>query len=379
MDNDLRYFKATYQKIQKDMDRLIGSATPSYLRSVYDQMEQVLEPVRRQHQEFARAIRLSGNVSTYLTEISQSNEIWQNMMNQVKASSCVFEDLTYTHQSWIDRFNPMQDSIDRFQAELKMSLGDVAYRMTMAEQLFAGIDFEAMRRAIGLPEPVFARLENKIDDMALTYKKLTLSIKTLPDLTHLPIVAIPGATREIFLTGYIIDSISTPDKSDCEKDASEEQLVSEAEQETSCCIELLQDVNPALVRPYKGARDALRNKNTDRSRHIFSSLRELWSHLLRHLAPEEDVLSWVLSNDKKLLDKGKPTRKARIKYIFRSLNHTPLTDFIDQDTGALMKMLELFNHMHKLDLEMTDEELRVLMLRCDSWLTYILQIKKETK
>lgn len=379
MNKDLRYFLATYKKIQEDMNRLIRSATPSYLRSVYDQMEQVLEPVRRQDQELARAIRLSGNASTYLTEISQSNELWQDRMNQVNASACVFEDLAYTHQSWIDRFNPMQDSIERFQAELKMSLGDVAYRMTIAEQLFAGIDFESMRRAIGLPEPVFIRLENVIDKMTLAYKKLALSIKTIPDLMHLPIVTIPGATREILLTGNVINSISTAGKTENDKNDPEMKLLSEVEQETSDCVKLLQDINPNLIRPYIGAKEAFRNKSIDRVRHVLSSLRELWNHLLRQLAPDEDVLSWVPSNDKELITNGKPTRRARILFIFRSINRDPLTDFIDQDIRTILSLVEFFNRIHKLELELTDELLRALMIRSDSGLTYILQIKKEIK
>lgn len=96
--------------------------------------------------------------------------------------------------------------------------------------------------------------------------------------------------------------------------------------------------------------------------------------MLRLLAPDEHVLSGVPRNDKDLLRKERPTRRPRVPHIYRNLNYKPLTDFVDQDTCALFKRLEVFNRVHELELELTDEQLRALQLRTDSWLMYILQI-----
>jgi len=41
--------------------------------------------------------------------------------------------------------------------------------------------------------------------------------------------------------------------------------------------------------------------------------------------------------------------------------------------------VDFFNRVHELDPELTDEQLRALLLRTDSWLTYILQIWKGTR
>ena len=48
-------------------------------------------------------------------------------------------------------------------------------------------------------------------------------------------------------------------------------------------------------------------------------------------------------------------------------------------TRALVKLVEFFNRVHELEPELTDEQLRALLLRTDSWLTYILQIWKGTR
>jgi len=378
MKNDLRQFRSAYLKIQEDMERLSRALKPSYL-SIYEQMERALEPIRRQHLEVARSIKLSGLASSRLTEIVHANQRWQDLIDQTTASSRIFEDLTRTHQTWQDAIKPMQDSIAQLQAATKLSLGNVAYRLTVTERIFAGIDFEALKRTIALPEPAFLKLESVIDDVTLTYEKLADSIRTIPDVTHLPAFALPGATREVFMTGYALDAIHIPGEPGIERDSSEVQLVAEVEQETSGCIGLLQAVDPALARPYMGAHDALRSRNADRARHILSSLRELWNHLLRRLAPDEHVLGWVPRNEKELLHDGRPTRRARVLYVCRNLNHDPLTDFVIQDTRALVKLVDFFNRVHELEPELTDEQLRVLLLRTDSWLTYILQIWEGTK
>jgi len=380
MDDDLRHFRPAYLKLQEHMERLNRALKPSYL-GVYDQMERALEPIRRKHLEFSLSLKLSRLASPHLAEIVQANQRWQALIDQATASTRVFEDIKRTHQTWLDgiKLKPMQDSIAQLQAAAKLSLGNVAYRTTVSERLFAGIDFEAMRRAMALPEPAFLKFQNMIGDVTFTYEKLAASIRVLPDVTYLPAFALPGATRELFLTGYALDSIYTPNKPDSERDVSEVQLIVEAEQETSGCIGLLQTVDPVLAQPYIGAHDALRGRSADRARHVLSSLRELWNHLLRRLAPDEDVLSWAPNDDKSLLHEERPTRRARVLYVCRKVNHDPLTDFIVQDTQALVKFVELLNRVHEINLKLTDEQLRAILLRTDSWLMYILQIWEGTR
>lgn len=378
MGNDLQHFRPAYLKIQEDMERLSRALKVSYPR-FYEQIERALEPIRRQHMEMTRYIEISRLASSGLGEIVQANQRWQDLIVQATASNRLFEDLNRVHQTWLDKLLPVQDSMAHLQVAAKLSLGEVAYRLTVSERLFAGIDFEALHRAVAFPEQAFLKLENVIGHVTLAYGKLADSIRTLPDITHLPAFALPGATREVFTTGYALNVISIKDAPERERDPSEVQLIAEVEQEANGCIALLQAVDPALARPYIGARDALRGRNTDRARHILSSLRELWNHLLRRLAPDERVLAWVSKDEKELLHEGRPTRRARVLYVCRSLNHDPLTEFIVQDTRSLVKLVDFFNRVHELEPELTDEQLRALLLKTDSWLMYILQIAQEAR
>ena len=377
MSDDLKSAKSALAKLHHDMEAINKLAKPSYL-SVIEQMERTLEPIRRQHLEISRAFEMSGAMAR-IQEIVSANQHWQDLIKQATATSRIAESLSAAHQSWLDTIKPIQHDfshISQLQASAKLALCDTSLRLAATERLMAGIDFEAIRSRFQIEMPVISGLESSIAHVAASYGSLAESLREISDITRLPAFVLPGATREIYTTSFALETLRPWDERDEDEAETEIQFVAEAELETSGCIALLQQVDPGLARPYIGARDALYGNNADRARHILSSLRELWNHLLRRLAPDDLVAAWipVVSNQKDLLHEGKPTRRARVLYVCRELNNDPLTDFLMHDTRALVKMIELFNRVHELETALTDEQLRAILLRTDSWLMYILQI-----
>lgn len=378
MSHDLQQFRPACLKLQEDMERLCHVLNPSYL-NFSDQMERVLEPIRRHHLEVAHSMELAGLASSRLAEMVRANQHLQDLIAQSTVSTRIIQDIRQTHQTWLDRLKPVEDRISGLQAAVKSLLSDVTYRLTVTESLFARIDLESLRQAVELPEMGSLRVESVIGDVMLPYRKFSDTIRTLSDVTHLPTFVLPGATRELFTTGHALETIYLPNKSDTKREQLEDELVADTEQETSNCLTLLEAIHPDLTRPYIGAHEAMRDRNVDRARHVLSSLRELWNHLLHCLAPDEHVQAWLHMHRKELLHNGSPTRRARILYVCRHFNHEPLTDFIDKDTCALLEMVDLFNRVHQLKLGLTDEQLRALLLRTDSWVTYLLRISRETR
>lgn len=377
MPDNLKTAKSALAKIHQDMESINRLAKPSYL-SVIEQMERTLEPIRRQQLEISRALELSG-AAARIQEIVSANQHWQDLIKQATATSRITESLSAAHQSWLDTIKPIQhdfSQLSQLQASAKLALCDTSLRLAATERFMAGIDFEAIRGRFQIEMPVIAGLESSIAHVAASYGGLAESIREISDITRLPAFVLPGATREIYTTSFALETLRPWGDRDEDEAETEIQLVAEAELETSGCIALLQQVDPGLARPYIGARDALYGNNADRARHILSSLRELWNHLLRRLAPDDLVAAWIpgVSNQKDLLHEGKPTRRARVLYVCRELNNDPLTDFLMHDTRALVKMIELFNRVHELETALTDEQLRAILLRTDSWLMYILQI-----
>ncbi|CUR48861.1 hypothetical protein [Alloalcanivorax xenomutans] len=376
MSDDFKTAKTALAKLHQDMEAINRLARPSYL-GVIEQMERTLEPIRRQHLEVSRVLEMSG-AAARMQEIISANQHWQELIEQTTAASRIADSLA-AHQSWLERLDFVQHDfshISQLQASAKLALCDTSLQLTATERLMAGVDFEVIRNRFQIEMPVIAGLESSIAHVASSYGSLAESLREISDITRLPAFVLPGATREIYTTSFALETLRPWDERDEEEVETEIQLVAEAELETSGCIALLQQVDPGLARPYIGARDALHDKNADRARHILSSLRELWNHLLRRLAPDDLVAAWIpgVLNQKDLLHEGKPTRRARVLYVCRELNNDPLTDFLMHDTRALVKLIELFNRVHELETDLTDEQLRAILLKTDSWLMYILQI-----
>lgn len=377
MSDDFKTAKTALAKLHQDMEAINRLATPSYL-SVIEQMERTLEPIRRQQLEISCALEMSG-AAARIQEIVSANQHWQELIKQTSVTNRIAESLASTHQSWLERIKPIQhdfSNLSQLQASAKLALCDTSLQLAATERLMADIDYEAIRSRFQIEMPVISGLESSIAHVAASYGGLAESLREISDITRLPAFVLPGATREIYTTSFALETLRPWDERDEDEAETEIQLVAEAELETSGCIALLQQVDPGLARPYIGARDALHGNNADRARHILSSLRELWNHLLRRLAPDESVAVWIpgITNQKDLLHEGKPTRRARVLYVCRELNNDPLTDFLMHDTRALVKLIELFNRVHELETELTDEQLRAILLKTDSWLMYILQI-----
>ncbi|NLI07868.1 MAG: hypothetical protein GX457_12400 [Thermotogaceae bacterium] len=377
MPDNLKTAKSALAKLHQDLDAINRLAKPPYL-SVIEQMERTLEPIRRQQLEITHALEMAG-AATRIQEIVGANQHWQDLIKQATATSRIAESLSAAHQSWLDTIKPIQhdfSQLSQLQASAKLALCDTSLRLSATERLMAGIDFEAIRGRFQIEMPVISGLESSIAHVAASYGNLAESLREISDITRLPAFVLPGATREIYTTSFALETLRPWDERDEDEAETEIQFVAEAELETSGCIALLQQVDPGLARPYIGARDALYGNNADRARHILSSLRELWNHLLRRLAPDDLVAAWIpgVSNQKDLLHDGKPTRRARVLYVCRELNNEPLTDFLMHDTRALVKLIELFNRVHELETALTDEQLRAILIRTDSWLMYILQI-----
>ena len=311
MSDDLKTAKNALAKLHQDMEAINQMAKPSYL-SVIEQMERTLEPIRLQQLEISRAFEMSGAMAR-IQEIVSANQHWQELIKQTFASSRISESLAAAHRSWLDTIKPLQHDfwhLSQIQASAKLALCDTSLRLTATERLMTGIDFEAIRSRFQIEMPVISGLESSIAHVAASYGNLAESLREISDITRLPAFVLPGATREIYTTSFALETLRPWDEGDEDEAETEIQFVTEAEMETSGCIALLLQVDPGLARPYIGARDALYGNNADRARHILISLRELWNHLLRRLAPDDLVSAWIpgVPNLTDLLHDGKPTR-----------------------------------------------------------------------
>jgi hypothetical protein len=357
------------------MERLKRFAEPPFIR-FYEEMERTLKPIHQSHLDLIH--NASAHASSHLMEVARANQHLIDMAEKVRLETQFLADYHLVHPTWLDQITPDKANLAHLQALAKISLLNVSYRDTITERLFAGIDFDKIRQFLTPPLPVIAQLESVCANLTSSYEHLATSIGSLPELVELPSYVIPGASREVFTTGRALHKICIAKESELD-DNDEALIVAEVEQETSLCLPLLEKINPGFVKLYLGARGALKEGNEDRARHILVSLRELWSHLLRTLAPDNMVNTWLPEKSDEYLREGRPTRKARILYICRDVNHKPLSDFLVDDVRALVSLLGFFNLVHKLEPGLSDDQLKALMLLTDSRLMFILQIAEGSR
>ena len=137
---------------------------------------------------------------------------------------------------------------------------------------------------------------------------------------------------------------------------------------------LLSEVNSELIVPLQGARLSLNSTNPDRVRHFATSLRELFTHVLHTLAPDSEIKSW--SNSPEHFDKGKPTRRARLLYICRTLNQDEFSDFVEKDIATVLAFLQLFQKgTHEVVAQYSDLQLKIMLLRMESAIRFLLEIR----
>ncbi len=207
------------------------------------------------------------------------------------------------------------------------------------------------------------------------FASMTRGIESIHAVSELTAFAIPAVSRELLLANYVVESVSVHEES--AEDAQERRHLEEVETDVESVSELLRLVDPDLVNPYQGIKDALKGHGADKTRHVLTSGRELWLHLLRRLAPDREVTQWAKGRDDNLMHNGKPTRRARVLYICRRIDEKPLTGFVEADATAFTEHVNLFNRLHELRSGFSDRQLRATVLRTDSWLDFIIRIWKD--
>jgi hypothetical protein len=104
------------------------------------------------------------------------------------------------------------------------------------------------------------------------------------------------------------------------------------------------------------------------------SFRELSTHVLHKLAPDKAVVRLAAPGE--LDEKGRPTRRARMRYIFSEVAGGELADFFESDLEAGVQLFELLNAgTHRLASRATPQQFRYVKARVVGLLGAMLDVK----
>ncbi len=206
------------------------------------------------------------------------------------------------------------------------------------------------------------------NDLAATFGKLTSSYRdVVTAITVVPQNIAPFiatyAPIEYSLELDVIERVTiAPDD-----DANEDALPSIDEE--------LASFDDSLLILLNGARDSLNSSNPDKARHVTTSVRELFTHIIHRLAPDDAISNW--STNENDFHNKRPTRRARLLYICRTFSCDPLTKFIEDDVRAALSLVDSLNSgTHVVQSKLTHSQLQAVVYRMESLALFLLKVSR---
>jgi len=264
-----------------------------------------------------------------------------------------------------DRWTASLDAIGKIAIsdQLNRRLGVILQSSLLTEQAIARIAARSLSVSQGLGQ-AFLKMGTAQRDI---WRSLNVDIKRIASI---PRLAVEAAGVDYYLVAHQIDVLPT----DATVQPQDESLLGQLSARITDIPRLVASVGSDLLPLYRGALEAIRSKNPDRIRHASTSLRELFTQILHRLAPDPEVLRWIPESS--LLDeKGRPTRRARLRYICRHVDHGDFSPFIEADLDAALKFLNLIQKgTHDVTAGFTDVQLAALVIRTESLLFHLIKL-----
>jgi hypothetical protein len=143
-------------------------------------------------------------------------------------------------------------------------------------------------------------------------------------------------------------------------------------------VEYLPRLDADLPIMWHGAIQSLKSKNPDKIRHFITSLRELFTHVLHLMAPDNDFEAW--DSNRLHYVNGRPTRKGRFLYICRDMagSDEAFAKFMQNDIDSVLSLIGLFQGgTHKIKSDFSPKELELIRIRAEASLRTFLTIEFE--
>jgi len=261
--------------------------------------------------------------------------------------------------------------------EMQKSVADSLAFTRLAAGNLAGLDATILGASLEFRKHHDHTLAN-LARMTRSYGRLYEDLRSTEALFEIPRLVIDRPPKEFFLhTGFLEAITVSPSHPAPEAGAEDEadkydEVAGETERALAAQLDAL---GSTIAKMWKGAHQALASQNPDRVRHASSSFRELLTHVLHTLAPDGQIKDW--STSEKDFANGRPTRRARLLYIARHVDHDRFGRFLRSDVAAAEELLDLLHKgVHTPEAGFTDAQVRLLALRTDHLLLFLLEVAR---
>jgi hypothetical protein len=134
---------------------------------------------------------------------------------------------------------------------------------------------------------------------------------------------------------------------------------------------MLMALDPDYVTVLDEVFDAFSRRSLGRKRHVLVSLRELITHVLHHLSPDNELRAW--STDPTHFHNNKPTRAARHLYICRFVNCGPYSEYVKKSSGMTTAFFDALNGLHDVRPDIDEFQLRLMVTDALHILRFLLR------
>lgn len=258
---------------------------------------------------------------------------------------------------------------------LQSSLVKATEFSLFAEKSLYAVTIENLGSRIALAAESKNYLTTSFLGLSGSYSTLLKSFESNPlSYTQISPSVLRIAPLEYFSTANLLEAISVDEDITPE----EELLKNEIQYENEILLSShLPRIDPGLYKMWKGAIEAYNSNNSDKVRHFSTSIRELYTHFIHILAPDDAIKKWT--SDPNHYDKGRPTRKARLLYICRNINNDPFNSFVKKDVDATIAFIDIFQKgTHDIDSTFSPNHLVTIKSKAENTLKFLLEIHFST-
>jgi Predicted pPIWI-associating nuclease len=249
----------------------------------------------------------------------------------------------------------------------------------LAQSSLEKLNFLAIDSSLQTYSDLRDSLYNSFFSFSSSYSNLTVSLEELilgnstaaRIVSELPALELLNSVEVIESVSIVDLNTDIEDEIEVEKQSIKNEFIAERKEIESLLITI---GSHDLIPMWQGAQAALNSiDNPDYARHCAVSLREFFTQIIHRLSPDEDIKKWT--EDPHCFDKGRPTRKARLLFICRSINYNIFSDFIEKDVEAILEFVKLFQRgTHQVTIPFTHKQLLALKARVESAINFLIEI-----
>lgn len=138
-------------------------------------------------------------------------------------------------------------------------------------------------------------------------------------------------------------------------------------------VSRLEVVNPELAQVYQEGITAMKSAQRGWIRHAGVSFRTMFDHLLRHLAPDSDLRSFLEDPESDMVNR-EFKRNARLRYIFREVATGSYAQMAEQDIKLAEATFFPSNDIvHRLSSPLSEKQMRVFWRRIQGSVSVVLE------